>query len=336
MTTATTGRTIDAAAYGFVPAAGVNDDFAGPNPDRVELLGFVRAGNWRAIETLMASMDRVSERRFEALNALGSAALVEDAWLDAWLAGAPGSVDAICAQMNSMVKVAWEIRSSKQPQHVAPDQWQGFFRVLRQVPTFADRASTLAPDDPAPYLEMLIAARGLQWTPDKFRDLWQQVHQRAPQSALAAVRAMTYWRPRWAGSMELMTAFVDEMEASADPGMLMSQLRLDLLYTESRPADRAGATAFDRSAEVAAAIDAALADLAAADPADVRVPYLRHWLALWLYLAGRDYEAIQQFRAIGGFSGAMPWQLWTKAKAEFTSTRATCVVRWEDAGRPTP
>ncbi len=328
-------RTIDAAAYGFVPAADVNPDYAGPNADRDPLLHYVATGDWAAIENLMRSMERRSERRFEALWILGKAAVVEDAWLDAWLAAVPDSVDAICAQMNSMVKVAWEIRTGQQPQHVSRDRWDGFFRLLRQVPSLRERAVALAPDDPAPHIEMLTAAMGLQWSNDDFRALWSDVVARVPHSVAAAVRALAYWRPRWFGSLELIQSFVDTVEADAPLGAMLSQLRLEMLYTELRPDAAPARTEFDRSDDVRSAIEAGLADAEAADPSNVRLPFLRHWLAFWLHLSGRDYEAIEQFRAIGGYSGAAPWTYWTNAKAEFTATRATAVARWEDGGRVT-
>ncbi|MEV0412115.1 hypothetical protein AB0I68_15265 [Streptomyces sp. NPDC050448] len=47
-------------------------------------------------------------------------------------------------------------------------------------------------------------------------------------------------------------------------------------------------------------------DLAAADPADRRAVRLRHVLAWLLFWQDRDAEAVEQFRVIDGYLGALP------------------------------
>jgi hypothetical protein len=332
----TTSRTIEPATYGYVAAADIDDKNVAAQPELDALARLAGAGDWPAIAGTLRGLERTDERRYAAIDKLGRLAAVDDGWLSAWLGAEPDNVDGLAVFAESLVHLAWEIRTANQADKVSADQWDAFFRVLKQVPPICRRATELAADDPAPHIVLLTAARGLQWKPDEYRALWAEVKKRAPHSATAVSRAVHYWKPRWYGSAELLAEFVDAEVGSAPPGSLLTPVRLDTLYFELCPDDEDERDAFRKGPRMAAAIDEAVADLAAADPTHPRLPYLRHWLAYLLQLHKRSSEAVVQFQAIGGYCGAPPWTIFANGKAVFTRSRATATLAWEDAGRPGP
>ncbi|WP_051825746.1 hypothetical protein [Kitasatospora aureofaciens] len=94
-----------------------------------------------------------------------------------------------------------------------------------------------------------------------------------------------------------MHGFIDGAIDAAPAGSLLAPIKLEA-YFEQFGQDGEKLTAWKRP-EVGAALDAALADLAAADPDHPRAGYARGWLAYALTRAGRPTEALEQYRALG-------------------------------------
>ncbi|MEU7869370.1 DUF4034 domain-containing protein [Dactylosporangium sp. NPDC049140] len=327
-------RTIDPAAYGYVPAAQLRADRAGPAPDFDVVDPLVATGNWPHLAGFLATIAMTSERRFAVLSRLGNAAAGNDGWLRQWLAADPRSVNALTVYAESLVSAAWDIRTSDRAQNVSREQWTGFFRVLRDVPDVCRRAIDIDPADPAPWIALQTGALGLQWSNDEYRALWSEISARAPHSFTATHRAWNYWRPRWFGSLELMENFLETAIAAAPVGSLLTMTRIQMLEEEFRPDGDEARQAFYAGERVNRALSAGIHDAAAGDPGHVKLPYLRHWLAYGLSRAGRNRESMNQFFAIGGYCGADPWSWYSDPADKFTSTRADVTLRWEDAGRP--
>jgi hypothetical protein len=329
-------RSIDPAAYGFVPAAQVRGDRAGASPDPDLIAGLVEAKDWPGMAAFTGSLPLTSERRYSAISQLAGAAEQDDAWLRRWMREDPTNATPVVVYAESLNRIAFGIRTTSRAQDVSREQWDAFFHVLRQAPEVCAKASELDPADAAPWITMLNTGLGLQWTNDEYRALWPEISSRSPHSFTATHRAWNYWRPRWFGSLELLDEFLDREIAAAPPGSNLTMMRIQVLHDEFRPKEGDERTAFYQSDRVNQALDAGIADAAASDPDHVKLPYLRHWLAYQLRLSGRNAEAIEQFRAIGGYAGAEPWDRWKNAPAKFCETRAQTVLAWEDAGRPAP
>jgi hypothetical protein len=327
-------RTIDPVAYGLVPAAQIRADRAGPSPDPDTVATLVAAQDWQGMSTFLAGLPETSDRRFAALGGLGNAAANDDTWLRRWLAAEPTSVNALSIYAESLVSLAWQIRTSDRAENVTREQWNGFFRVLKGIPDVCGRAIEIDPADPAPWIALMNGALGLQWSNDEYRALWTQVSARAPHSFTATHRAWNYWRPRWFGSLELMEQFVEDAIAAAPLGSNLTMCRIQMLHDEFRPDGDAERNAFHRSDRMNRALDAGIADAAASDPTHIKLPYLRHWLAYELWMADRDPEAVQQFRAIDGYCDAEPWTRFANPIKKFTEVRADSILLSEDRGLP--
>jgi hypothetical protein len=326
-------RTIDPVAYGLVPAAQVRADRAGPSPDFDTLDPLLAARDWRGMAAFLATLPATSERRFAMISRLGNAAADDDTWLREWLTEDPKSVDALTLRAESLVGIAWQIRTSDWAKNVTPEQWAGFFRVLNAVPEVCARAREIDPSDPAPWIALQNAARGLQWSNDDYRALWAEISARAPHSFTATVRAWNYWRPRWYGSRELMEEFVESAIAAAPAGSNLTITRITMLLDDLKPEDAAERTAFYHGERLNRALDEGIADAAASDPGHAMLPYLRHRLAHGLWLADRDSEAVEQFRIIGGYCDAEPWNWANDPVTDFCETRASAVFHAENARR---
>ncbi len=327
-------RTIKPAEYGMPLRTGLRTDLPITLPALDAAVAAVRAGRWEPAADLFAQVGADWELRYLCTTALAAEAVEDDAWLVAWREARPGDVAAASVHARALVDLAWAIRTSAQAEKVSPEQWNGFFRILRQVPDVCRAAAALAPEDPTPWIVLLPAAMGLEWSNDEFRAVWEEVRSRAPYHVKAHLAAMSYWRPRWHGSEELLVEFVEGAVAAAPAGSLLTLLRLDMLNAEFRPEDKGELKAFWKGDRVGVAIDAALADLAAADPEHLRVGGMRGWLAFFLTRAERYAEAVEQFRLIGTHIATEPWSYAADGTSVFTVTRADAVLGWEDAGRP--
>ncbi|MEE1783279.1 hypothetical protein PUR71_10185 [Streptomyces sp. SP17BM10] len=108
-------------------------------------------------------------------------------------------------------------------------------------------------------------AMGQGWSNERYRALWAEIVAREPHHFGAHTAALQYWCEKWLGGDELMHEFADKAIADAPAGSLLTVLKLRA-YWEQVLRDGSAAS-LHRSAEFTAALDAALADLAAADPA---------------------------------------------------------------------
>lgn len=328
-------RTIQPAEYGLPPRDQIRTDLAYEDPERDALLGHAKAGNWRAVSAAFEAVGPAWERRYQLVQALGGHAVDDADWLDQWLAAEPANPTALVLNQRAISVLAGRLRGGGWAKDLTQEQIQGFHRVISQVPEAFQRSiAASAPEDPTPYIAMITTASDLGWSHDELRELWADVTKRAPYHVEAHLSAMMNWLPRWGGSTELVTAFVDEAAHGSPVGSLLTMPRLEMLYLENsllRGEERVQAYG---SPAVAAAIEEALADLAAADPAHPRYGTQLHWLAYFLTKAGRFAEAVDFFRRIGPYCGSWPWSNFNDPLAQFTGVRAEAVLGWEDAGRP--
>jgi hypothetical protein len=324
-------QAVDAAAHGFVPRERLRVDRAGHDPALDASADAARRGDWRAVAAVLPPIGTDPDRYHLMLSGVADLAVEDDTWLNAWLDAAPHDANAWTVHAQAMVRLAWRLRTGASARDLLREQWVGFQRVLRQAPAACERAATLAPGLSTPWIVLMSCARGLGWDHDRFRQIWAEVGARAPQSVAAHQAALQYWLPRWQGSPELAAGFVADALARATPGRLLTGVRLEYLFLERIPATDGERSAYHRGPELAAALNAALADLAAAPPDHPYRIHHRHWLAFFLTKAGRYAEAVEEFRAIDGYAGARPWELFADPADAFAGTRAEAVLGWSGA-----
>ncbi|MFD5621841.1 hypothetical protein [Streptomyces yangpuensis] len=296
-------------ALGFVAEEDLDTDNALPvPPERKAALDAVRAGDWEAGAAYVEACGTDWEERWQRVRALAEVAAEDDAWLLAWRAARPADATAALVNADTSIAVAWNVRGSLTAEHTTREQFRIFHELLVKAQADTHEAQRLAdPADPVPYMVEQPIAQGLGYPHEQYGELWAQITRRAPKVLTAHTSALQYWCAKWRGSHELALGFARASAASGEPGELLSLLPL-AAYVEQEMRERdLRPETFFKEPEVVAAVEAALVDLAAADPGDWRTVRLRHLLAWFLFWQDRDAEAVEQFRHIDGYIGAMPW-----------------------------
>ncbi|MER7463864.1 hypothetical protein [Streptomyces sp. NPDC097981] len=296
-------------ALGFVAEADLDTENAQPVPaGRTAAGAAVRSGDWEAGAAYIEEAGSDWEERWQRVRALSELAAQDDAWLLAWHAARPADPTAALVDADTAVQVAWNVRGSQAGSRTTQEQFRLFHELLLKARTAVLEAQRLAdPADPVPYVVELPIGYGLGYPHEQYEKLWSEVVARDPKHLSAHTSAQQYWSAKWRGSHELAMDFARRAAAGGAPGELLSLLPLIAFVEQESWDEDLRPETFFKEPEVAAAVDAALVDLAAADPADRRAVRLRHVLAWLLFWLDRDAEAVEQFRMIDGHIGALPW-----------------------------
>ncbi|MCX4691358.1 hypothetical protein [Streptomyces sp. NBC_01408] len=302
-------RAATAVAQGFVPEADLDTDNPAPvPPERTAALAAAQAGDWAAVAAYIEAAGQDWQERMERVRPLAEAAAEDDAWLLAWRAARPSDPTAALLNADTSVQVAWNVRGSLRASHTTQEQFRLFHQLLSKAQGDAHEAQRLAdPADPTPYIAEQAIAFGLGYSHERYRELWEEITTRAPKVLWAHYTALQYWCRKWCGSHELALAFAQRSAAAGAPGDLLSLLPLIAYFEKQTDEDDLSVDTYYKEPEILAAVDAALADLAAAGADHPQAPLLRHMLAYLLFWQDRDAEAVEQFRHIDGHIGAMPW-----------------------------
>ncbi|MEX0168671.1 hypothetical protein [Streptomyces sp. LMG1-1-1.1] len=325
------GTAARAAALGLLGAERQHTELAAPLPPAVAVaVAAAPAGAWEpAAELLDAAVAaRDWESRTFLCEQLADLAAEDDGWLRAWEEARPGDPGAALVRARGTVFLAWKVRGAGRAAETTQEQFEGFRRTLARSREEHVRAVALAPvDDPSPYVGEIWTAIGLGLPHEEMRRIWREITDRAPRHYEATYSALQYWCGKWCGSAEAARAFAVRAAAGAPPGTLMTAFPLIAHFEH----DESDSTDVDRTPEMFAAVDAALADVSAADPAHPRLPEVRHLLAYYLYLQDRWDEALTQFRLVDGYVGALPWRYKGDPAAEFCRMRDES-ARYAEAG----
>ncbi|SHM33937.1 hypothetical protein [Actinacidiphila paucisporea] len=323
---------IDAAAYGLVPAAQVDAGRPAPDPQADAAVAAARAGDWRHPAAYLADAGYDWDLRWYRTRHLADATEDDDGWLTAWRTESPGDPGAALVHAAALVSLAGRVRGTQSGSRTTAEQFAGFHRLLAEALPACQEAAYLSPYDPNPYVAQISIAYGLGWSHEDFRQLWAQITARDPHHFAAHSAALQFWCEKWCGSRELMFDFAEQAAASAPRGSLLPFIRIyAVLEQESRDPDYS----IYQEPYVTAAVDATLDAVDLAPAGHHRLPAVRHLLANALFRTRRYAEAVEQFRAIGGYAGAVPWTYSRDPLKEFVHARTNTFIEWEKAGRPT-
>ncbi|MER5429770.1 hypothetical protein [Streptomyces sp. NPDC002588] len=310
-----------AAALGLLPPERQDTKTAAPVPaDLAAAVEAARSGDWRPAADLF---DRTAGKRDWELRSfhaerLALTAAEDDAWLLAWENAHPDDPGAALLRARSTVRLAWNIRGGQRARHTTGEQFEGFRRVLARSPEENARAAALAPEgDPTPYVAEIWTALGLGHPHAEMDRLWKKITERAPHHYEAHFSALQYWCQKWRGSEILAREFAVRAAERAPLGSLMTVFPLIAHFEH----DESESVEADRTPEIRALVDALLLDVAAADPAHPRLAEARHLLAYYLFLQDRDQAAVEQFRLVDGYVGALPWRYRGRPAHEFCRVR---------------
>ncbi|GAA3374801.1 hypothetical protein GCM10020367_40110 [Streptomyces sannanensis] len=324
---------IDAAAYGLVPRAELDATRAGPVPAADEALGRAVAAAWRGEWEPAADLLAVSgeqEQRWDRLQELAHTAVDDERWLRTWRAVRPQDADAVAVQAQALLYRAWRARGSEYANRTSDEQAAAFHELLGAARYTAEEAARMAPRDPAPWITLVTAARGLNLSREEFQWMWGELIARAPYHYEAHWQALQFWCQKWHGSHKLMFGFADEAVEKAPAGSPLAAMYVYALYEMWL---QSGDQAAYRAAGVKPRLRKVLASLEQVPAADPRLPRIRHLLAAALVKSGLNDAALEQFRLIGGWCGAAPWTDAKDPAAEFDRWRGMAALSARKARR---
>ncbi|MEV5508063.1 DUF4034 domain-containing protein [Streptomyces orinoci] len=302
----------------LLPPERQRTDRAFADPSTEAVLTAAAQGDWQPAARALAMAGTDWERRSHLVDALAGQAAKEDSWLRAWQAACPEDPAAAVVHAAAKVSLAWEIRGSARAAGTTREQFAGFHRLLGEARQDFARAQALAPpDDPTPYIAQIPLHKGLGAPHEAMRQLWAEVTARAPYHYAAHRSALQYWCAKWRGSAELAQDFAARAAAVAPPGSLLTMLPIISWFEHNSDApDKAYGWP-----EMRTLTETALRDLAAADPGHPGLAEARHLLAYCLTRQGSHAAALEQFRQVDGFVGALPWHYYTDPAKVFCAYR---------------
>ncbi|MBB0245788.1 hypothetical protein FNQ90_17165 [Streptomyces alkaliphilus] len=293
---------------GLLPPELQDTRTAFPLPEEVtDALRAARGGVWKPAATLLGAIGTDWEARSYVSFLLGEIAAVDDGWLRDWEAELPGCADAAVVRARATVILAWKLRGSRRAAHTSAEEFEDFHLVLNRSRADIARAAELNPADPTPHITEIWTALGLGYDHERMERLWAEITARAPHHYEAHFSALQYWCAKWRGSHQKAMEFAGRAAASAPLGSLLTAMPLIAHYERAL---HEGDTSVepDRTPEMIARVDAALMDVAAADPDHLRIAEVRHLLAYYLTWQDRQEAAVEQFRLVDGYVGALPWR----------------------------
>ncbi|MEV6951700.1 hypothetical protein [Streptomyces sp. NPDC051183] len=310
-------------ALGFVAEADLDTENPAPvPPERAAALEAVRSGDWEAGAAYIEAAGQDWHERMERVRPLAEAAAEDDAWLLAWRTARPTDPTAALVDADTAIMVAWNVRGGQSGSRTTQEQFRLFHELLIKAQEAAHEAQRLAdPADPTPYIVEQPIGQGLGYSHERYRELWEQVVERDPKVLWSHISGLQYWCRKWRGSHELALAFARESAAAGEPGDLMSLLPLIAYFEQETDESDLAAETFFKEPEIVAAVDAALLDLAAAGDDHPGTARMRHLLAYLLFWQDRDEQAVEQFRHIDGYIGALPWSYAGSPKRRYLYAR---------------
>ncbi|MFI9587525.1 hypothetical protein ACIHCQ_38240 [Streptomyces sp. NPDC052236] len=172
--------------YGLAPREQLDAHRAGPPLPvyrRKEMQALADAaweGDWRPAAAYVEAAGQNWDERWSRLALLREIAEGSDAWLDEWCEAQPKNCAAATLHAEMLLHRAWQIRGGAYADKVPAEKMARFHELLPASMTAAREAALLAPEDPGPWVVMITAARGVQYTPEQFRPLWDGLVARAP------------------------------------------------------------------------------------------------------------------------------------------------------------
>ncbi|MFD3538526.1 hypothetical protein ACFWUQ_03390 [Streptomyces sp. NPDC058662] len=315
-----------ASAYGLPPRELLDPQRPGPPPpaarteERQAVAHAAWDGDWKAAERYIRAAGKDWDERWDRLELLQQVAREDDAWLHAWRAAEPGNCDAATLHASIMVHRAWEIRGSGYVHEVPASDMNTFRAMLPAAIEEARQAALLDPENPGPWVVMITAARGARYGHSQFEWLWEGLTARAPHHYEGHGQALQYWCAKWHGSDRRMMRFARRAVGNAPAGSPLAGIYLQALRELT---DRRGSVALPVTPMTRKVLRQVAASFEQVPPDDERLPSLRHLLAHSMLRAMMYAAALEQFRLIGPWCGARPWQGDGNPVAAFETARGT-------------
>ncbi|WP_166140167.1 hypothetical protein [Nocardioides ochotonae] len=258
--------------------------------------------------------------RSQAVAHLARRASIFPTWLEDWRRADPHCPDQLLVRATCMILEAWNVRGDGRAILLEEDQVRAFLALLDDATAVLKVAMAAAPEDPEPWAQVLVLAKGLDAHAIDFDACRATLVDIDPDHFLGHRSALIYLTPKHHGSREAMFQYAEQASAGRPATSRLHTLPL-VAFTEYLfdPTDR------DRTEWMSyrdGAVERATAWIESIDTADpAGVAETRNMLA-WVHLAQKEFApAHAQFIAIGARAASYPWHYFGDARTEFLSLR---------------
>ncbi|MFI9813794.1 DUF4034 domain-containing protein [Saccharothrix variisporea] len=314
---------VDYAQWGLAAPEDVTTDVPVGGPELTRARAAAAEGRWEPAAELLASTWQDWDLRAEVVDELATLAAHDDTWLQRWSQAQPDSRDLAVVHAHALVHVAWQARGTAGADQTSRQQFQDFHRLLLQAQAAARATAAAVPEDPTPWVTLVMLARGLSYDHEQFGQVWDELVARAPLHRMGHGQALQYWCKKWHGSHELMCDFATRA-AAASPSLAALPLRAAYEMMRDKP------DAF-RSPMTREALDTLLPWLASVGADTLWLRNDRGWAIYTLAEHKRHAEAVDQFRVLGARADGAPWSLFPKPLELFLQLR---LESCKAAGKP--
>jgi hypothetical protein len=254
-----------------------------------------------------------AEREFFAYAATEEEVLAGDAipgWAHAFVERHPQESLPWTIRGGLGIAAGWKARTGYRAAEVQESAWPIFFQFLNDADDDLVRATTIDPDDAAPWSKMLTSGRGLQIPKDELGDRFVEAARRGQGLLFAHEQLLQGICAKWSGSHAEMFDFAREAAASNPPGSPLHALVVDAHLEQWIDLDCQPSQYFVGAVaqEIMQAARHSVLDPSFVD--DDAHPYgaaARNVFAVGLTLAGARREGWEQARLLGSRVAKWPW-----------------------------
>ncbi|WP_030742263.1 hypothetical protein [Streptomyces sp. NRRL F-5135] len=296
-------------------------------PSLQRLRTAVKAGDWPATESFIASLPDEDDRAFAA--SLAARIKGAEKFLERVVGERPGEPLPRALLAERYIHIGWDIRSGARAQYVSGEQFRQFHAWLRRAEHLLIELCAEHPAYALAWRARLISARGLELGQSETRRRYDRLVEHHPHHFNGQQQLLQKLCPKWGGGWELAHGFARECAAAAPPGSLVGVLVAEAHLEHWLDLDSGADERYLR--------DPAVRDeLVAAAAASVWHPDFHpgfHAIgahgtfAATLSLGGHYAEAAPHFRELGNNASESPWNYLGDKEAAFIKHRTTALAK---------
>jgi tetratricopeptide (TPR) repeat protein len=306
-------------------AMGASDSYC-DNEFTTDLRARLTLGDYEAIPEALALAPDPNDRGF--IYEAAADWEKRPAFLDQWERDEPDSPVRLTVEGIYWVKAAWLARGSG---------WNakdvgGFFAHLESSMASLQRAVEIDPNESAAWAWRIYTAKGLQWSPDDVRALYDRAASIAPGYRQPASMHLDYLAPKWHGDTDSYLRFAREATARAPRGstlpVLIAEAHIEMATGWGRPGATDKGPAHWSKPGVAEEVLAANRQCFTGHTECMDSARTRVFFAYALWKCGRTTEAAEHLRIIGKSTPWGPFQapIPILAKDTIKKARRACGV----------
>lgn len=282
-------------------AMGASDSYC-DNEYTTELRSRLALGDYEAIPEALALAPDPNDRGF--IYEAAADWEKRPAFLDQWERDEPDCPVRLTVEGIFLVKAAWLARGSGWNVKNAG----GFFAHLESSMASLHRAVEIDPNESAAWAWQIYTAKGLQWSPDQVRPLYDRAASIAPAYRQPASMHLDYLAPKWHGDKDSYLRFAREAAARAPRGstlpVLIAEAHIEMSTGLGRPGATDKGAAYWSQPGVAAEVMAANRQCFTDHKECMDSARTRVFFAYALWKCGCAAEAAEHLRIIGK---STPW-----------------------------